>query len=147
MEPRRTEYDEVAQSLPDDCTLDEFRYRLYLRIKVDERLAAIAAGETFTREEVAGQIKAWKEIRSTCLPRRRSLIGRWAHPGRLQARPEQPFPPQLLRCRELACRGRRQTGCGTPIARSAHRFVPPMPLLPGVWSAEISLGRSVGLGL
>ena len=52
---------EVAQALPEDCTLDEFRYRLYLQLKAQEGLAAIEAGETFTREEVAEQIKSWRE--------------------------------------------------------------------------------------
>jgi predicted transcriptional regulator len=52
---------EVANALPDDCTLDDFRERLYLQLKAQEGLAAIEAGQTFTREQVAEQIKSWRK--------------------------------------------------------------------------------------
>jgi len=51
----------VANALPEDCTLDDFRYRLYLQLKAQEGLQAIETGETFTREEVAEQIKSWRK--------------------------------------------------------------------------------------
>jgi len=51
----------VANALPEDCTLDDFRYRLYLQLKAQEGLQAIEAGETLTREEVAEQIKSWRK--------------------------------------------------------------------------------------
>lgn len=63
METGKSEPSEDAQPLPDDCTLAEFRYRHYLRIKADEGLAAIAAGKTCTRDEVAAQIESWKNKR------------------------------------------------------------------------------------
>jgi len=52
---------EVANSLPDDCTLDDFRFRLYLQLKAQEGLQAIEAGETYNREEVAELIKSWRK--------------------------------------------------------------------------------------
>jgi len=48
----------VANALPEDCTLDDFRYRLYLQLKAQEGLQAIEAGDFFTREEVAELIKS-----------------------------------------------------------------------------------------
>jgi hypothetical protein len=58
---------EAAAEMPDDGTLDDFRHRLYLRLKADEGLAAIEAGQTHTREEVQEMIKSWR--RSSGPPR------------------------------------------------------------------------------
>jgi predicted transcriptional regulator len=51
----------VANALPEDCTLDDFRYRLYLQLKAQEGLQAIESGEIYTREEVVEQIKSWRK--------------------------------------------------------------------------------------
>jgi hypothetical protein len=61
MSTLKTQILEVAAELPDDCTLDDFRYRLYLRLKAQEGLAAIEAGQTHTREEVQETIKSWRK--------------------------------------------------------------------------------------
>jgi hypothetical protein len=58
---------ETAAEMPDDGTLDDFRYRLYLRLKAEEGLAAIEAGRTHSREEVQEMIKSWR--RSSGQPR------------------------------------------------------------------------------
>jgi predicted transcriptional regulator len=52
---------EVTNALPEDCTLDDFRERLYSQLKAQEGLAAIGAGQTFTRDQVAEQIKSWRK--------------------------------------------------------------------------------------
>ena len=51
----------VANALPEDCTLDDFRHRLYLQLKAQEGLQAIESGEIYTREEVVEQIKSWRK--------------------------------------------------------------------------------------
>jgi hypothetical protein len=52
---------EVANALPEDCTLDDFRDRLYLQLKAQEGLQAIETGDTYTREEILEQIKSWRK--------------------------------------------------------------------------------------
>ena len=52
---------DVVNSLPDDCTMDDFRYCLYLRLKAEEGLADIEAGATHTPEEVREMIKSWRK--------------------------------------------------------------------------------------
>jgi hypothetical protein len=51
----------VASALPDDCTLEDFRYRLYLQLKAQEGLQAIESGDTLSRDQVAEQIKTWRK--------------------------------------------------------------------------------------
>ncbi len=43
---------EWIQSLPDDCTLDDIKYHLYVREKVEKGLEALAAGQVHSHEEV-----------------------------------------------------------------------------------------------
>jgi hypothetical protein len=43
---------EIVGSLPDDCTLKDAAYRLYLRQLVDEAGEDFREGRTFTQEEV-----------------------------------------------------------------------------------------------
>ena len=40
------------QSLPDDCTLEDIRYHLYLHEKVEEGMEALAKGQVIRHEEV-----------------------------------------------------------------------------------------------
>lgn len=51
----------VLDSLPDDCSLDEFTYQLYLRRKVEEGLAAIDRGDVYTPEEARRKLISWRE--------------------------------------------------------------------------------------
>ena len=52
---------DVVNGLPDDCTLDEFRYRLYVRQKAEEGMQAIERGETYTHEEAVEIVKSWRK--------------------------------------------------------------------------------------
>jgi predicted transcriptional regulator len=52
---------EVAHALPEDCTMDDFRDRLYLQLKAQEGLRCIETGETYTREEALRMIQSWRE--------------------------------------------------------------------------------------
>jgi len=42
---------EVIGSLPDDCTLDDISYRLYLRRKLDRSADDVAAGRVYSKSE------------------------------------------------------------------------------------------------
>jgi len=52
---------EVVAHLPDDCTMDEFRYRLYVRRKAEEGIRAIEQSETCTHEEAVEIVKSWRK--------------------------------------------------------------------------------------
>ena len=50
---------EVVRSLPDDCTLEDVAYRLYLRQKIEEAREDMREGRVFTQEEVEREAAAW----------------------------------------------------------------------------------------
>ena len=52
---------DVISGLPDDCTMDDFRYRLYLHRKMEASERAIEEGRVHTSEEVAEIIKSWRD--------------------------------------------------------------------------------------
>jgi hypothetical protein len=50
---------EVMDSLPDDCTLDDISYRLYLRRKLDRAAQAIEEGRVHSYEEGKEIVQSW----------------------------------------------------------------------------------------
>jgi predicted transcriptional regulator len=50
---------DLIRSLPDDCTLDDIHYQLYVREKVDRGIAAIDEGRVVLHEEAARRIAEW----------------------------------------------------------------------------------------
>jgi predicted transcriptional regulator len=51
---------ELLDRLPEDCTLDDVQYHLYVMQAVDQGLADIAAGRTVSHEQVAAELrKKW----------------------------------------------------------------------------------------
>ena len=52
---------EVVNSLPDNCTMEDIRYHLYLRRRMEEGLEAIEAGEGATTDEVRERVKQWRK--------------------------------------------------------------------------------------
>jgi len=48
---------ELLDRLPDDCTLEEVQYHLYVLDKIDQGLADIEAGRTIAHEEVARRLR------------------------------------------------------------------------------------------
>jgi predicted transcriptional regulator len=52
---------EVVASLPDDCTMDDFRYRLYMRDKMAEAMQAIEEGRVHSHEETVEIVKSWRK--------------------------------------------------------------------------------------
>ena len=49
----------LIQSLPDDCTLEDIQYHLYMREKVERGLKAIDEGKTVTQEQAEANVKGW----------------------------------------------------------------------------------------
>jgi predicted transcriptional regulator len=49
----------LIQSLPDDCSLEEIQYHLYVIQKVERGLAAINEGRIVSQEEAERRIARW----------------------------------------------------------------------------------------
>ena len=52
---------EVVAALPEDCTMDDFRWSLYLRQKMEESERAIQEGRVHTHEEAREIVKSWRK--------------------------------------------------------------------------------------
>jgi predicted transcriptional regulator len=50
---------EWIQSLPDDCTLDDIRYHLYFRERVEAGLKDADEGRVIPHEEVKRRVSEW----------------------------------------------------------------------------------------
>jgi hypothetical protein len=50
---------ELIQSLPDECTLEDIQYQLYLCEKVAAGDRAIEEGRTMTQDEAEARIRQW----------------------------------------------------------------------------------------
>ena len=54
--------DEVIQmirALPDDCTLQDIKYTIYVRSKIQDGLAALERGEVLSQAEVDREVEEW----------------------------------------------------------------------------------------
>jgi len=49
----------LIQSLPDDSTLEDLHYHLYVRQKVERRSAAVEAGQVVSQEEAERRVAEW----------------------------------------------------------------------------------------
>jgi predicted transcriptional regulator len=49
----------MIQALPDDCTLEQIQYHLYVRDQVEQSLADIEAGRVVPHEEAKHRVAEW----------------------------------------------------------------------------------------
>ena len=49
----------IIQALPDDCSLEDIHYHLYVRAKVQRGIQAVEEGRTVPQEEVERQVREW----------------------------------------------------------------------------------------
>lgn len=49
----------VIRSLPDDCTLEDIHYHLYIRAKVERGIKAVDEGRFVTQEEAEKRVTQW----------------------------------------------------------------------------------------
>ena len=52
---------QMIQRLPDDCTLEQIQYHLYVREQVARGLADIDAGRIVSHEEARRRIAEWRK--------------------------------------------------------------------------------------
>lgn len=51
--------EEILEQLPDETTLEEVQYRLYVRQKIEQGLADAEAGRVITHDEVKKRMQKW----------------------------------------------------------------------------------------
>jgi len=59
MRSAKLEVSKLIDTLPDDCSLDDIQYHLYVLQKVERGLKDGEAGRTFTQEEVGKRVAKW----------------------------------------------------------------------------------------
>jgi predicted transcriptional regulator len=57
--PVKQEVLEMIQQLPDDCTLEDIQYQLYVRAKVAEGIKALDKGRVVSDEEAQRRMAQW----------------------------------------------------------------------------------------
>ncbi len=50
---------EILDSLPDDCSLEEIQYRLYVRQMVEEGRQDVRKGHVVSQEEIEQDLERW----------------------------------------------------------------------------------------
>jgi len=50
---------EVLESLPDDCSLQEIQYRLYVRQMVEEGREDVRRGNVVSQQEIEQDLERW----------------------------------------------------------------------------------------
>jgi predicted transcriptional regulator len=59
MSTAKEEVRKLLDELPDDATLEEIEYELYVRNKIDRALEQVERGETMSHEEVMRRMSKW----------------------------------------------------------------------------------------
>lgn len=59
METAKNEVRRILESLPDDATLEDIQYRIYVRQAIDAGLRDISGGRTLSQEEVEQRVARW----------------------------------------------------------------------------------------
>jgi predicted transcriptional regulator len=57
----KQEVQELLQELPDDATLEDIQYHIYVKQKVEQGLADVRAGRVISQEEVEKRFARWLE--------------------------------------------------------------------------------------
>lgn len=61
MKTAKDEVRELLQNLPDDASIEDIQYHLYVRQKIQGGLAAAGQGRTLPHEEVVRRMARWLE--------------------------------------------------------------------------------------
>ena len=59
MQSAKMEVSKLIDTLPDDCSLEDIQYHIYVLQKVERGLKDGEAGRTFTQEEVGKRAAKW----------------------------------------------------------------------------------------
>lgn len=61
MIPAKEEVRRILEQLPDDTTLDDIQYHIYVRQKIDKALDDVDSGRTVSEEEFDRRMAKWLE--------------------------------------------------------------------------------------
>ncbi len=61
MQTAKQEVTKLLNRLPDDCTLEDVQYHLYVLQKIEQGLKDIEEGRVYTQEEVEKKMAKWLE--------------------------------------------------------------------------------------
>ncbi len=61
MEAAKIEVQRILDSLPDNATLEDIQYRIYMRQKIESGVGDIEAGRVLSQDEVETQFASWLE--------------------------------------------------------------------------------------
>lgn len=59
MIPAKEEVRQLLEQLPDDSTLEDIQYHIYVRQKIDNGLDDVAAGRVLTETEFDSRMSRW----------------------------------------------------------------------------------------
>jgi predicted transcriptional regulator len=59
METPKQQVQELLENLPEDASLEDIQYHLYVRQKIEQGLADVAAGRIVSHEEVQRRLAKW----------------------------------------------------------------------------------------
>ncbi len=61
MQTVKQEVSDLLNRLPDDCTLEDVQYHLYVLQKIERGLKDVEEGRVYTQEEVEKKMLKWLE--------------------------------------------------------------------------------------
>lgn len=70
----REEVKLILDQLPNDATLEDIQYHIYVRQKIDHGLDEIAAGNTLSEEECDTRMAKWLESRADKFQQRQVIM-------------------------------------------------------------------------
>ena len=50
---------DILEKLPEDASLEDIQYHIYVRLKIEQGLADVAAGRVVSHEEVQRRLSKW----------------------------------------------------------------------------------------
>ncbi len=59
MSPVKEKVIELIKALPDDCTLDDIQYHIYVREKIERGLVDVEQGKVISQEKAEKRISSW----------------------------------------------------------------------------------------
>ena len=59
MQTAKQEVQQLLEELPDDATLEDIQYHLYVKQKIAQGLADVAAGRVLSQDEVEKRFARW----------------------------------------------------------------------------------------
>jgi predicted transcriptional regulator len=59
MESAKQQVQEILEQLPEDASLEDIQYHIYVRQKIEQGLADVAAGRVVSHEEVQRRLAKW----------------------------------------------------------------------------------------